>query len=140
MTAIFRHEFTVGSEALDENRHVNNVAYVRWMQDVAVLHSAAAGCTEATRAIGAIWVAREHRIEYLAPAFAGDRVEARTWVVNFRRVRSLRRYRFVRIGDGAVLARGETDWVLVDAANGRPRAIPGQIAALFQLVPDDQGT
>ena len=127
-------------DVVDGNGHVNNVAYVQWMQDVAVRHSDATGCSAATTAAGAAWVARSHQIEYLSPAFAGDRVESSTWVVNFRRVRSLRRYRFVRKSDGKVLARGETDWVFVDAASGRPRAVPEAVTRLFTLVPEDAET
>ena len=138
MQPIFRHQFTVGPEAIDENGHVNNVVYVQWMQDVAVLHSNATGCTDMTRAIGALWVARSHQIEYLSPAFAGDEIEAQTWVANSRKVRSLRRYEFVRVTDQTTLARGETDWVFMDAATGKPRSIPASVSGAFDLLPDDQ--
>jgi acyl-CoA thioester hydrolase len=74
---------------------------------------------------------REHRIEYLLPAFAGEEIEIRTWVENVRRVRSLRKYEFVRKSDGKTLVRGETDWVFVDAATGTPRAIPEEVARVF---------
>ncbi|MCX7016011.1 MAG: acyl-CoA thioesterase [Candidatus Sumerlaeota bacterium] len=136
--AIYRHRFTVSHDVVDGNGHVNNVAYVQWMQDVAILHSDAAGGARATKAAGATWVARSHKIEYLSPAFPGDSIEALTWVVNFRRARSLRRYRFVRTSDGRLLARGETEWVFVDAASGRPRAIPGTVAQAFELCPEGQ--
>lgn len=138
MAPIFRHRFTVGPEAIDENGHVNNVVYVQWMQDVAVLHSNDTGCTDTTRRIGAMWVARSHKIEYLSPAFAGDEIEALTWVVNFRKVRSLRRYKFLRAMDQTTLARGETDWVFVDTQSGRPRSIPENVTSAFDLLPDDQ--
>jgi acyl-CoA thioester hydrolase len=136
MEAIYRIEIIVPAEAVDRNRHVNNVAYVQWMQDAAIQHSAATGCTRMTEAIGATWVARMHRIEYLSPAFAGEAITVLTWVADFRRVRSLRRYKFVRAADRKVLAQGETDWVLVDVATGRPRGIPSEMAKLFELVPD----
>jgi acyl-CoA thioester hydrolase len=139
MEAIYRYEMIVPAEAVDRNRHVNNVAYVQWMQDVAMRHSAATGCTHTTEAIGAMWVARMHRIEYLRPAFAGEAVTVLTWIVDFRKVRSLRRYRFIRTADQKVLAEGETDWVLVDASTGRPRVIPKELASLFELVPDQPG-
>ena len=42
--------------------------------------------------------------------------------------------------DQSVLAQGETEWVFVDAATGRPRAIPPPIKALFHVVPDGPGT
>lgn len=131
--ALFRHEFIVPPEAVDRNGHVNNVVYVQWMQDVAIRHSNHTGGTRAAAEAGASWVVRSHRIEYLHPAFAGDRIEAVTWVANFRRVRSLRRYRFVRISDGTTLAEGETDWVFVDAHTGRPRAIPSAVADAFPV-------
>jgi acyl-CoA thioester hydrolase len=133
----YRVEILVPAEAVDRNRHVNNVAYVQWMQDAAIQHSAATGCTRMTEAIGATWVARMHRIEYLSPAFAGEAITVLTWVADFRRVRSLRRYKFIRAADQRVLAQGETDWVLVDVATGRPRGIPGEMVKLFELVPDE---
>ena len=123
-------------EAVDTNGHVNNVVYVQWMQDVAVRHFRSVGGDEALRAAGAIWVVRSHHVEYLAPAFAGDRLRVETWVVNWQRVRSLRRYRFSRVLDGRLLARGETDWVLVNAQTGRPCTIPGDLRSLFTLLPD----
>ena len=138
MTPIFSHQLEVPESALDRNRHVNNVQYVQWMQDAAVMHSDAAGCSAATEAIGATWVARSHWIEYLRPALAGERIAVLTWVANFRRVRSLRKYRFVRMDDGALLAEGETDWVFVDAATGKLRAIPDDVAGKFTLVPEGE--
>lgn len=133
----YRLEIIVPPEVVDHNRHVNNVAYVQWMQDAALRHSAATGCTRITEAIGATWVARMHRIEYLSPGFAGDALTVLTWVANFRKVRSLRRYRFIRAADQKVLAQGETDWVFIDVSTGRPRGIPKEIASLFELVPDE---
>lgn len=136
--AIHRHTLVVGRKALDENGHVNNVQYVQWMQDAAVEHSDRTGCTRLTREAGAMWVARSHTIEYLRPAFQDERITVLTWVSNWRKVRSLRKYRFVREADGALLARGETDWVFVDATTGRPRNIPVEVAGAFVLVPPDQ--
>ena len=133
MDALFRFEITVPADVVDENRHANNVAYLQWMQDAAIRHSAHAGCTAMTQALGATWVVRMHHIEYLSPAFAGDALTVLTWVANFRKVRSLRRYKVVRNADRAVLAQGETDWVFVDANSGRPRAIPDEIKNAFVI-------
>jgi len=135
---VYRHEFTVSADVVDQNGHVNNVVYVQWMQDVAVLHSDVVGGTRAMEAAGATWVVRSHKVQYLRPAFAGDHVEALTWVVNFRRVRSLRRYKFVRAMDNSVLAKGETEWVFVDAGTGRPRAIPDDVVRAFPVLSKGQ--
>jgi len=134
MDPVYQFNLTVPGEVVDENRHVNNVAYVKWMQDAALRHSEATGCTQATLAAGATWVVRTHLIEYRRPAFAGEEITVMTWVANFRKVHSLRRYKFVRAGDHTVLAQGETDWVFVDAKTGRPRAIPDDIKSVFQVV------
>jgi acyl-CoA thioester hydrolase len=134
---VYPYEFTVPDEAVDENGHVNNVMYVQWMQDAAVRHYEAMGGRQPTIDIGATWVVRSHMVEYLRPAFAGERIKVETWVVNMRRVRSLRRYRFLRAADEQVLVRGETDWVFVDANTGALRAIPAEVAGLFTLLPDE---
>jgi acyl-CoA thioester hydrolase len=116
---------------------VNNVQYLQWMQDAAVQHSHHAGCTARTKALGATWVIRMHRIEYLRPAFARNRITVLTWVSNFRRVRSLRKYLFLVDDEDAPLARGETDWVFVKAVSGRPAAIPVEVRTVFTLVPEE---
>jgi acyl-CoA thioester hydrolase len=137
LDAVYRYEFTIPDSAVDRNGHVNNVVYVQWMQDAAVGHSDASGGTRAAEAVGASWVVRSHKIEYLNPAFSNEQLAVFTWVVNFRRVRSLRRYTFVRKSDDALIARGETEWVFVDAVSGRPRRIPDAVMRAFPLVAED---
>jgi len=134
--AIYRSEFTIPQDAIDGNGHVNNVAYVQWIQDIAIAHFAATGGVDLMHDLGGMWVARSHHIEYLRPAFAGDRIEASTWVANLRRVRSLRRYAFTRVSDGKTLAKGETEWVFVNVESGRPSSIPKEMKQAFTLVPD----
>ena len=133
----FVHAFDVPTSALDANGHANNVEFVRWMQDAGVAHSDSVGCTAATRAAGATWVARSHHIEYRRPVFAGDRIHIRTWVEPARRSFSMRKYEFARPADGALVAKGETDWVFVDVQTGRPRSIPEWIQAMFVAAPND---
>ena len=130
---IYGRTFTIPVDAIDENGHANNVAYVQWMQDIAVEHYASIGGIDA-QGKDATWVVREHKIEYFLPAFAGEEIEIKTWVENIRRVRSLRKYEFVRKSDGKVLVRGETDWVFVDAKSGRPIPIPAEVRKVFDLV------
>lgn len=125
----------VTARDIDTNGHVNNIVYVQWMQDAAIAHSDSVGCTLATAAAGCAWVARSHQIEYLRPAFAGDRVLVQTWLIDAtRKSTSPRRYRMVRESDGALLAKGETLWVFVDAQTGRPRTIPPEVIGGFALV------
>jgi acyl-CoA thioester hydrolase len=132
MNRVYTRSFTIPSDAIDENGHVNNVAYVQWMQDIAVEHYTSIGGIEA-QGSNATWVVREHKIEYFLPAFAGEEIEIKTWVENIRRVRSLRKYEFVRKSDGKVLVQGETDWVFVDSKTGRPLLIPEEVSRVFGL-------
>jgi acyl-CoA thioester hydrolase len=105
------------------------------MQNIAVEHYASIGGLEA-QGNDATWVVREHKIEYLLPAFAGEEIEISTWVENVRRVRSLRKYEFVRKSDRKVLVRGETDWVFVDVKMGKPLPIPMEVSRVFAIVPE----
>jgi acyl-CoA thioester hydrolase len=132
VSSIYSKFLIIPPSVIDENGHVNNVAYVQWMQDIAVEHYAAIGGLEA-QGEDATWVIREHRIEYLLPAFAGEEIEVKTWVENLRRVRSLRKYEFVRSSDGKVLVKGETDWVFINVSTGSPIAIPENVANVFSM-------
>jgi acyl-CoA thioester hydrolase len=133
LSPIYSKTFTIPADVIDENGHVNNVAYVQWMQDIAVEHYESIGGTNPMQLVGATWVVREHRIEYLLPAFSGEEIEIKTWVENVRRVRSLRKYEFVRRSDGKILVKGETDWVFVDVKTGAPRAIPEEVSRVFAM-------
>ena len=99
---------------------------------ITVEHYTAIGGIEA-QGPDATWVVREHKVEYLLPAFAGEEIEIRTWVENIRRVRSLRKYEFVRKADGKTLVKGETDWVFVDVNTGSPHAVPEEVIQVFQI-------
>jgi acyl-CoA thioester hydrolase len=135
----FRLTVQASDRDIDGNGHVNNIVYLQWMQDAAIAHSAAAGCTAATTAAGCTWVARSHHIDYLRPALAGDRITVCTWVSAApRKSSSIRRYRMVRAADGTVLAEGETLWVFVDAQSGRPRTIPPEVINCFEVVPEEE--
>jgi len=130
LSPIYTKAITIPHTAIDENGHVNNVTYVQWMQDIAVEHYSSIGGIEAQGA-DATWVVREHKIEYLLPAFEYEEIEIRTWVENIRRVRSLRKYEFVRKADGKTLVKGETDWVFMDVKTGSPRAVPAAVTDVF---------
>jgi acyl-CoA thioester hydrolase len=131
LSSIYTKNIIIPQSAIDENGHVNNVTYVQWMQDIAVEHYSSIGGIEA-QGPDATWVVREHKIEYLLPAFVNEEIEIRTWVENIRRVRSLRKYEFVRKTDGKILVKGETDWVFLDVKTGSPQAVPDKVIKIFQ--------
>ena len=134
MNPICQFDIPVTADVVDRNGHVNNVAYIQWLQDAAVRHARESGCVAATEAAGATWVVRSHYIEYLASAFAGDILTVQTWVVNLQKVRSLRKYKIIRASDQTVVARAETDWVFVNAKTGRPMKIPDEVKNTLPIV------
>jgi len=139
MPAIYSHLHVVGQDEIDDLGHVNNLHYLKWMQTAAVAHSTAQGWPpERYRAIAAGWVVRTHRIEYRRPAFAGEEIVVRTWVSDFHKVTSLRKYQVFRPQDGAVLAVAETDWAFLGLKPYVPRRIPPDLAEAFQIVPPEE--
>src|SRR5262249_60935942 len=71
---------------------------------------------------GTVWVIRRSTIECLTEIAPGTVLEIRTWVGDFRRVRSIREYDAYRAG--ALALRAHTAWVYVDRPAAKPRRIP----------------
>ena len=139
MPAVFEYDIVVTPASIDEQVHVNNLEYIHWMQDAAVAHSAAQGWPGSRYLeLGTGWVARSHWIEYLQPGFVGDRLVVYTWISNFRKVRSLRKYKIVRTSDGAVLAVAETDWVYIRLGDRMPSRVPAELIDSFSIVPPEE--
>lgn len=137
MRRVYTQQLVAPPEAIDMNGHVNNLEYLRWMQEVATAHSAAQGWDLARyQETRSSWVIRSHNIEYLRPAFAGDAILLGTWIAGFDEQVSPRKYLFVRANDQKILARAETLWVYVDAVSGRPATIPVAFRAAFDVVTD----
>ena len=137
IVAVYEHRFAFPESARDQNLHVNNVEYVRALQEAAIAHTHRNGWpVEELQERGWSWVVRSHRIEYFQGCLPGEPVTLYTWVVNFHRIRSLRRYRFIRDADRCVLADAETDWVFISTAKKRPVAIPQEVMDAYIPVPD----
>ena len=61
---------------IDVLGHVNNVVYLRWVQDIAVAHrSAVASATDQAKLR---WIVVRHEIDYKQAARLGDVILART--------------------------------------------------------------
>jgi acyl-CoA thioester hydrolase len=124
------YPLTVRHYECDYNGDVHYAAYLRYMQESAFSASSAVGYGEARyRELGYHWFAYETDIQYLSFLQKGDNVEIKTWVEDFRRVRSLRRYEMYRNGELAVIA--STDWVLIDVATLSPTTIPPEIVEAY---------
>jgi acyl-CoA thioester hydrolase len=126
----FSMQITAGDDDIDELGHVSNLVYVRWILDVAMAHSRAAGWYYPEyRALGAVFVVRRHEVDYIAQVTAGQTLVATTWVDSWRQASCIRRTELAR-GD-AIVARGATTWALISLAAGRPLRIPDHLRAAF---------
>jgi len=93
----FAHTFTVEAGDIDVMGHVNNVVYVRWIQEVAVKHWMAKASAEQIASV--LWVVVRHEIDYLRPAFPGEQLTAHTWVGAATAVTYERLTEIVRVRD-----------------------------------------
>ena len=127
---VFNHRITVADTDIDPQGHVNNVAFVRYIQDVAVAHWREIAPVEIRAAV--TWVVRRHEIEYLKPALPGDALLVRTWVGEPAGATWERFTEISRESDTRLLVSARTVWVLLDAKSARPRRIDARLIEVFQ--------
>ncbi len=132
MPLIHERTFRVRHYECDAYGHVNHANYLRYMQEAAIDASAAAGYDEARyEAMRRRWLIRETDITYLRPLTSGDSVIVKTWVDDFRRVRSRRAYELRQAETGDMVAQAHTDWVFMDLDNLRPVTVPQALIRAF---------
>ena len=114
---------------IDEQNHVNNTVYLRWIQDVATAHWKSLAGTEAQAAIG--WVVLRHEIDYRSPASLGNGILLRTWVGKASRLKFERFTEIHRRIDKQLLAQARTLWVPVDVRTGKPTRVSAELRRQF---------
>ena len=125
----FSHLFRVLGADIDTQGHVNNVAYVRWIQDVAVAHWFSV-TTEATREEMS-WVVLRHEIDYKKPAFENEEIVVETWVGEPTRI-SWERFTEIKRGEN-LLCRARSVWCLIDRETSRPKRITESFIKIFDM-------
>jgi acyl-CoA thioester hydrolase len=122
----FSLETTVPAEDIDEMGHVNNVAYLRYVELIAREHSKAVGLSiERYGELGGAFLVRQHNVTYHQPAVLGDRLLLRTRIRELGGVRAVREVHILR--DDVLLAEAQTVWVWVDSQTRRPKRIPQEV-------------
>jgi acyl-CoA thioester hydrolase len=113
---------------IDANGHVNNIVYVRWLQEVATAHWAAVSPAAAQEQY--VWVISRHEIDFRAASYLGETLTAETWGEN---PKGARFDRCTRISGPAGETRVEarTTWVIMDKALQRPARLRPELVALF---------
>jgi acyl-CoA thioester hydrolase len=130
---------SVSPADIDEQNHVNNAVYLRWIQDVATAHWKSLANAEAQAALG--WVVLRHEIDYRSPASLGDEILLRTWVGKASRLKFERFTEILRkidppqdglaVANNRLLAQGRTLWVPIDVRTGKPTRVSSELRVQF---------
>ena len=132
MPRTYTRNFRVRYYECDPYGHVNNANYLRYATETALEASADAGYSwEKYAALGTLWLIREARVEYLRPVLRGATLTAKTWVEDFRRVRSRRVVELSLVDTGELAARVSLEWVYLNAKTQQPVRIPVELMAAF---------
>jgi acyl-CoA thioester hydrolase len=137
--AIFEMTVPVLSTDIDEQGHVNNTVYLRWIQDVATAHWKSLASAQSLAAIG--WIVLRHEIDYKLPASFGDEIVLRTWVGQASRLK-FERFTEVRrkidppqdgfaVANNQLLSQARTLWVPIDVRTGKPIRVSAELRAQF---------
>jgi len=129
--AAFEMRVEIDPGDIDLLGHVNNVTYLRWVQDAAVAHWTAFAPAPDQEKL--VWVVVRHEIDYKQPARPGDQIIARTWVGNATRVRFERHTELLRAADRTLLAKALTLWCPIDRSTGKPAGVSPEVRARFSV-------
>ena len=125
----FKTEIIVSKTAIDTLKHVNNVVYLQWVQEVAEQHWNASTDSASRKKLA--WVVVNHFIEYKSPAFENDVLILKTWVQNYSGVTSERHTEIIRKTDNKLLVKAKTLWCLLNKNTGKPMRITDALKAKF---------
>ena len=116
---------------IDELGHVNNIVYLRWVQEAAIAHWRALATPEQQAAL--VWVVVRHEIDYLRPAMPGDGLKLRTWVGTAVGRAFERHTEILRAADARVLARARTLWCPLDPRTLKVVDVDDDVRARFSV-------
>jgi acyl-CoA thioester hydrolase len=134
-TERFELPIQIQAADIDELGHVNNVVYVRWVQEAAVAHWRAAATAAQQAAVA--WVVVRHEVDYKVAARMGDGVIARTWVGTASTHAFERHTEILRSADRSLLARARTLWCPIAMRTGRPMRVDTEIRERFSVPSTD---
>lgn len=130
-TEKFEQPITILPQDIDLYDHVNNVVYLRWVQEVSTSHWLAAATDAQKESIG--WVVVRHEIDYISAVRLGDEIIGRTWVGIAQKNLFERHVEIVRLRDNKVIARARSMWCPIDLKSRRPTRVGEEIYKHFSV-------
>lgn len=110
MSLIYEKQIQVTEEHIDQNKHVNNVQYVRWVEEIAGEHWDFV--KHKTDYPSDVWMLLDHHIQYKKQVYLGETVRIKTYPVDPEGVRQPRKVEFYC--NDQLVVDSRTLWVLVD--------------------------
>lgn len=126
---IYEKKLKVDEKHLDKQKHVNNVQYVQWVQDVAEEHWEVRASKEQKAKV--IWVVIRHEIDYKKETFLDDNISLQTYVGETTHVTSIRHVIIKNADTGKLIAEAKTTWCLLDAESKKPVRISEDLRSVF---------
>lgn len=123
----FEKKNIVSIKDIDEYKHVNNVVYVQWMQDISNDHWHL--LIKDIPKPDYVWFVIRHEIDYKSQATLGDEVKIKTWVGETEGIKSIRHYEIYK-GE-TLLVKSQTTFCLLNAKTQRPKRITQEIKNLL---------
>lgn len=127
--AKFEIKIKVLDTDIDENGHVNNVVYLRWVQDAAAAHWKSLATGEQQQIY--LWVVRRHEIDYLQAADLKDEITGVTWVGEASGLAFERHTEILRSSDRKLLAKARTLWIPINSKTGKPARVDQDVRRRF---------
>jgi acyl-CoA thioester hydrolase len=124
---MFRYSVLIDPADIDHMGHVNNAAYLKWVQEAVVDYWSSVAPPEA---VGRhLWVALKHEITYLKPTFLQDAVVAEVIAEKVEGARAFF-HTVLRRGE-EVLSEIQSCWCCLDAVTQRPARLARDIVGRF---------
>ena len=128
---IFELPLQIKPEHIDELGHVNNIVYLKWVQDLAIAHWQKEAHPDDQKAL--IWVVVRHEIDHKRSAMPNDELLGKTWVGQASAKAFERFSEIVRTSDGKTLASAKTIWCPIDVKTGKPTAVNERVRKDFSV-------
>ena len=126
---IFEKTIKVVEDDLDDLKHVNNVRYVQWMQDIAKEHWLAKAPKDLVDTT--VWVVLTHHITYKSSAKLDDIIVMKTYIEKTKGPISVRVVEMYNKDSKLLLVKSKTEWCLLNSETFKPMRISPEIENIF---------
>ena len=110
MSLIFEKQIKITEEYIDLNNHVNNVQYVKWVEEIAAEHWDSV--KHKLDFPDDIWMLLDHHIQYKKQVYLGDVITIKTYPKSPEGIRQPRKVEFYC--NDVLVVDSLTLWVFID--------------------------